>query len=58
MNGDEKLGEMIDSKFLVLCSSRGAGYSSGGALSLATKYWSLGSGWNPVQQSQGSLIAD
>ena len=58
MNGDEKSGEMIDSKFLVLCSSRGAEYSSGGALSLATKYWSLGSGWNPVQQYQGSLIAD
>ena len=58
MNGNEKSGEMIDSKFLVLCSSRGAEYSSGGALSLATKYWSLGSGWNPVQQSQGSLIAD
>ena len=27
MNGDEKSGEMIDSKFLVLCSSRGAEYS-------------------------------
>lgn len=58
MNGDEKAGEMIDSKFLVLCSSSSSEYSSGGALSLATKYWSLGSGWNPVQQSQGSLIAD
>ncbi len=58
MNGGEKAGEMIDSKFLVLCSSRGAEYSSGGSLSLATKYWSLGSGWNPVQQYQGSLIAD
>ena len=58
MNGNEKSGEMIDSKFLVLCSSRGAEYSSGGSLSLATKYWSLGSGWNPIQQSQGSLIAD
>ena len=58
INGNEKAGEMIDSKFLVLCSSRGAEYSSGGSLSLATKYWSLGSGWNPLQQSQGSLIAD
>ncbi|WP_312023278.1 caspase family protein [Streptococcus mitis] len=58
MNGDEKASEMIDSKFLVLCSSSSSEYSSGGALSLATKYWSLGSGWNPVQQSQGSLIAD
>ena len=58
MNGGEKAGEMIDSKFLVLCSSSSSEYSSGGALSLATKYWSLGSGWNPVQQSQGSLIAD
>ena len=57
-NGNEKAGEMIDSKFLVLCSSSSSEYSSGGALSLATKYWSLGSGWNPVQQSQGSLIAD
>ena len=56
--GNEKAGEMIDSKFLVLCSSSSSEYSSGGALSLATKYWSLGSGWNPVQQSQGSLIAD
>ena len=58
MNGGEKAREMIDSKFLVLCSSSSSEYSSGGALSLATKYWSLGSGWNPVQQSQGSLIAD
>ena len=58
MNGDEKAGEMIDSKFLVLCSSSSSEYSSGGDLSLATKYWSLGSGWDPVQQSQGSLIAD
>ena len=58
MNGGEKAGEMIDSKFLVLCSSSSSEYSSGGALSLATKYWSLGSGWNLVQQSQGSLIAD
>ena len=58
MNGGEKAGEMIDSKFLVLCSSSSSEYSSGGALSLATKYWSLSSGWNPVQQSQGSLIAD
>ena len=58
MNGGEKAGEMIDSKFLVLCSSSSSEYSSGGALSLATKYWSLGSGWDPVQQSQGSLIAD
>ena len=58
MNGGEKAGEMIDSKFLVLCSSSSSEYSSGVALSLATKYWSLGSGWNPVQQSQGSLIAD
>lgn len=57
-NGNEKAGEMIDSKFLVLCSSRSSEYSSGGSLSLATKYWSLGSGWNPIQQSQGSLIAD
>ena len=57
-SGNEKAGEMIDSKFLVLCSSRGAESSSGGDLSLATKYWSLGSGWDPVQQSQGSLIAD
>ena len=57
-NGNEKAGEMIDSKFLVLCSSSSSEYSSGGALSLATKYWSLGSGWNPVQQYQGSLIAD
>lgn len=38
MDGNEKSGEMIDSKFLVLCSSRGAEYSSGGSLSLATKY--------------------
>lgn len=51
MDGNEKSGEMIDSKFLVLCSSRGAEYSSGGSLSLATKYWSLGSGWNPLQNS-------
>ena len=58
MNGGEKAGEMIDSKFLVLCSSSSSEYSSGGALSLATTYWSLGSGWNPVQQSQCSLIAD
>ena len=58
MNGNEKSGEMIDSKFLVLCSSRGAEYSSGGSLSLATKYWSLGSGWNPLQNSQVSLAAD
>ena len=58
MNGGEKAGEMIDSKFLVLCSSSSSEYSSGVALSLATKYWSLGSGWNPVQQYQGSLIAD
>lgn len=57
-SGNEKAGEMIDSKFLVLCSSSSSEYSSGGALSLATKYWSLGSGWNPIQQSQGSLIAD
>ena len=57
-SGNEKAGKMIDSKFLVLCSSRGAESSSGGDLSLATKYWSLGSGWDPVQQSQGSLIAD
>lgn len=58
MNGNEKSGEMIDSKFLVLCSSRGAEYSSGGSLSLATKYWSLGSGWNPLQNSQAYLAAD
>ena len=58
MNGGEKAGEMIDSKFLVLCSSRGAEYSSGGSLSLATKYWSLGSGWNPLQNSQAYLAAD
>ena len=58
MDGNEKSGEMIDSKFLVLCSSRGSEYSSGGSLSLATKYWSLGSGWNPLQNSQAYLAAD
>lgn len=39
---NEKSGEMIDDKFLVLCSSSQDETSSGGTLSLATKYWAIG----------------
>ena len=43
-----KNGEMLDSKFLVLCASwKGEeSYSAVGVGSLATRYWAMGTGWD------------
>ncbi len=45
-----KNGEMLDSKSLVLCASwKGEKpYSAVGIGSLATRYWTMGTGWDPL----------
>ena len=45
-----KNGEMLDSKFLVLCASwKGEkSYSLVGIGSLATRYWAMGTGWDSL----------
>ena len=55
-----KNGEMRDSKFLVLCASwQGEeSYSTYGGGSLATIYWAMGTGWNPLQNRMISPMAD
>ena len=55
-----KNGEMLDSKFLVLCASwQGEeSYSTYGGGSLATRYWAMGTGWNPLQNIKISPVAD
>ena len=55
-----KNGEMIDSKFLVLCASwKGEeSYSLVGVGSLATRYWAMGTGWDPLQNRMISPMAD
>lgn len=55
-----KSGEMLDSKFLVLCASwQGEeSYSTYGGGSLATRYWAMGTGWNPLQNIKISPVAD
>lgn len=55
-----KNGEMVDSKFLVLCASwQGEeSYSTYGGGSLATRYWAMGTGWNPLQNIKISPVAD
>ncbi len=55
-----KNGEMLDSKFLVLCASwQGEeSYSTYGGGSLATIYWAMGTGWNPLQNRMISPMAD
>ena len=55
-----KNGEMLDSKFLVLCASwKGEkSYSAVGVGSLATRYWAMGTGWDPLQNRMISPMAD
>ena len=55
-----KNGEMLDSKFLVLCAS-GQGeesYSFSHVGSIATYYWSKGIGWDSLQNTIISPMAD
>ena len=55
-----KNGEMLDSKFLVLCASwKGEkSYSLVGIGSLATRYWAIGTGWDSLQNRMISPMAD
>lgn len=55
-----KNGEMLDSKFLVLCASwKGEeSYSLVGVGSLATRYWAMGTGWDSLQNRMVSPMAD
>ena len=55
-----KNGEMLDSKFLVLCASwKGEkSYSAVGIGSLATRYWAMGTGWDSLQNRMISPMAD
>ena len=55
-----KNGEMLDSKFLVLCASwKGEkSYSLVGIGSLATRYWAMGTGWDSLQNRMISPMAD
>ena len=55
-----KNGEMLDSKFLVLCASwKGEkSYSVVGIGSLATRYWAMGTGWDSLQNRMISPMAD
>lgn len=55
-----KNGEMLDSKFLVLCASwKGEeSYSLVGVGSLATRYWAMGTGWDSLQNKIISPMAD
>jgi len=55
-----KNGEMLDSKFLVLCASwKGEeSYSLVGVGSLATRYWAMGTGWDSLQNRIISPMAD
>ena len=55
-----KNGEMLDSKFLVLCASwKGEkSYSLVGISSLATRYWAMGTGWDSLQNRMISPMAD
>ena len=55
-----KNGEMLDSKFLVLCAScmDEKSYSAVGVGSLATRYWAMGTGWDPLQNRMISPMAD
>ena len=55
-----KNGEMLDSKFLILCASwKGEeSYSLVGVGSLATRYWAMGTGWDSLQNRMISPMAD
>ena len=55
-----KNGEMLNSKFLVLCASckDEESYSAVGVGSLATRYWAMGTGWDPLQNRIISPMAD
>lgn len=55
-----KNGEMLNSKFLVLCASwKGEeSYSLVGIGSLATRYWAMGTGWDSLQNRMISPMAD
>lgn len=55
-----KNGEMLDSKFLVLCASwKGEkSYSLVGIGSLATRYWAMGTGWDSLQNRMIWPMAD
>lgn len=55
-----KNGEMLDSKFLVLCASwKGEkSYSAVGVGSLATRYWAMSTGWDSLQNRMISPMAD
>ena len=55
-----KNGEMLDSKFLVLCAScmDEESYSLVGIGSLDTRYWAMGTGWDPLQNRMISPMAD
>ena len=59
-NVASKNGEMLDSKFLVLCASWQweESYSLVGVGSLATRYWAMGTGWDSLQNKIISPRAD
>ena len=55
-----KNGEMLDSKFLVICAScmDEESYSLVGVGSLATRNWAMGTGWDSLQNRMISPMAD
>ena len=55
-----KNGEMLNSKFLVLCASckDEESYSAVGIGSLATRYWAMGTGWDSLRNRMISPMAD
>lgn len=53
-----KAGELASAKFSVLCASNKYQLSRGGSISLATKYWAKGAGWDAINNYQIRLAAD
>lgn len=49
---------LTTSKYKVICSSRKEETSVGGKISLATKYWSFGGGWDQSKNKKCKLKAD
>ena len=63
--GENRSGELVNDKYLVLCSSSktelSAGYTPPGSIStvgLANKYWMLGGGWDINTNSYVQMYAD
>lgn len=58
LNITEKNGELKNDKYIVFCSSTKEEASSGGKLSLATKYWLMGAGYDAISKKEVALKAD